>query len=147
MAKNVKNLDNMTKHLTKKEREEREEASEKLKRAKVKLVAPDRVKRNPEAQAYWKKYVKMLKGMEVLDDVDADVLGRLCLMHARADRLQETIEEKDEMPLDLISRIESTERNILAYAQKLGLTPESRARLAKKIAEKPAEDPDADLFD
>ena len=147
MAKNVKNVGNMTKHLTKKEREEREEASEKLKRSKVKLIAPERVKRNDGAAAYWKKYVKMLKGMEVLDDVDADVLGRLCLMLARADKLQEAMEACDETPFDLLNRMESTERNILAYAQKLGLTPESRARLAKKIAEKPAEDPDADLFD
>ena len=35
---------------------------------------------------------------------------------------------------------------ILAYAGKLGLTPESRNRLAKRLAEQEEEDPDADLF-
>lgn len=147
MAKNVKNVDNMAKHLTRKERDAREEASEKMKRNKVKLVAPDRVKKNPAAAGYWKKYIKMLKGMEVLDDVDADVLGRLCLIYARMDRMQDELEEMEELSPELLNRIESAERNALSYAQKLGLTPESRARLAKKIAEKPPEDPDADLFD
>ena len=143
----MSNLDNMTKHLTTKERTARAEASAKFKRDKVKLTMPGRVKNNAAAAEYWKKYIKMLRKMEVLDDVDADVRGRLCLIYARMDRMQDELDASEMMSQDLLNRLESAERNALSYAQKLGLTPESRARLAKKIAEKPAEDPDADLFD
>ena len=44
--------------------------------------------------------------------------------------------------------MQSLERNILQYAEKLGLTPSGRVRLAQKRAAAAAEnkDPDGDLF-
>ena len=45
-----------------------------------------------------------------------------------------------------LTKAEISEREILSYASKLGLTPESRARLAKRIAEHDEDDPDGDLF-
>ena len=48
--------------------------------------------------------------------------------------------------IGLSDSLQSIEREILSYASKLGLTPESRARLAKRIAEQDEDDPDGDLF-
>ena len=51
--------------------------------------------------------------------------------------------------LDAVSgKMQSLERNILQYAEKLGLTPSGRVRLAQKRAAAAAEnkDPDGDLF-
>ncbi len=52
--------------------------------------------------------------------------------------------------LDTVSgKMQSLERNILQYAEKLGLTPSGRVRLAQKRASAAAEaraDPDGDLF-
>lgn len=48
----------------------------------------------------------------------------------------------------LTGKLQALERNILQYADKLGLTPAGRVRLAQKRAEQAAAqvDPDADLF-
>lgn len=46
----------------------------------------------------------------------------------------------------LTGKLQSLERNILQYAEKLGLTPSGRVRLAQKRAQTEAEDPDRDLF-
>ena len=52
--------------------------------------------------------------------------------------------------LDAVSgKMQSLERNILQYAEKLGLTPSGRVRLAQKRAQAAAEaraDPDGDLY-
>lgn len=46
----------------------------------------------------------------------------------------------------LTGKLQALERNILSYADKLGLTPSGRVRLAQKRAQAAAEDPDSDLF-
>lgn len=46
----------------------------------------------------------------------------------------------------LTGKLQALERNILSYADKLGLTPAGRVRLAQKRAQTIAEDPDIDLF-
>lgn len=46
----------------------------------------------------------------------------------------------------LTGKLQALERNILQYAEKLGLTPSGRVRLAQKRAQAAAEEPDADLF-
>ena len=46
----------------------------------------------------------------------------------------------------LTGKLQALERNILSYADKLGLTPSGRVRLAQKRAQTIAEDPDSDLF-
>ena len=42
--------------------------------------------------------------------------------------------------------IQALERNLLQYAEKLGLTPTGRVRLAQKRAQAAAPEPDGDLF-
>lgn len=46
----------------------------------------------------------------------------------------------------LTGKLQALERNILQYAEKLGLTPSGRVRLAQRRAKAAAEEPDDDLF-
>ena len=47
----------------------------------------------------------------------------------------------------LTGKLQALERNLLQYAEKLGLTPSGRVRLAQKRAQAAAEpEPDGDLF-
>lgn len=59
------------------------------------------------------------------------------------DQLVEAVGKLD----SLNGKLQGLERNILSYAEKLGLTPSGRVRLAQRRAEAAAEvDPDGDLF-
>ena len=46
----------------------------------------------------------------------------------------------------LTGKLQALERNILQYAEKLGLTPSGRVRLAQRRAQEAAAEPDDDLF-
>ena len=46
----------------------------------------------------------------------------------------------------LTGKLQALERNVLQYAEKLGLTPSGRVRLAQRRAKAAAEEPDDDLF-
>lgn len=46
----------------------------------------------------------------------------------------------------LTGKLQALERNILQYAEKLGLTPSGRVRLAQRRAKAAVEEPDDDLF-
>lgn len=59
------------------------------------------------------------------------------------DELVEAVSKLD----TLTGKLQTLERNILQYADKLGLTPAGRVRLAQRRAQAAAEqDPDSDLF-
>lgn len=146
MPKNVSKTATMTKHLTLEEKQSREKADRALSREKIKLHCPAKVRKNAAAKAYWKLYVRKAEELELLDDVDSDMLGAYCMILARLDRIQEALDESEELDMDIVTKLESTERNAITYAQRLGLTPESRARLAKRRAEAEPPDPNADLF-
>ena len=153
----VKSLDNMTKHLTKAEIEARagQEASSMPSRKpkKPRLIAQDKA-----AGKHWSRILHDMDGLEIIDILDTDALAIYCAKMARRDDLQAEYlqrrdmyaEEPDTATLKLLvgisSELSGIERDILAYASKLGLTPESRARLAKRLAEQEEYDPDADLF-
>lgn len=60
-----------------------------------------------------------------------------------ADELIEAVSKLD----TLTGKLQALERNLLQYAEKLGLTPSGRVRLAQKRAQAAAEpEPDDDLF-
>lgn len=145
MPKNISSQGTMRKHQTLQEKESRKKEEERMKRTEVRLSAPDKVRRDAAAKKYWNRYVREIRELELLDNLDADMLGSYCMILARLDRIQEMLGD-GEPDMDVVTKLESTERNALAYAQKLGLTPESRARLAKRRAEELPEDPDADLW-
>lgn len=134
MPTNVVNMDNMRKHLTNEEKSARAQAEDENKReGKIRLVEPKAVKENPRAHAYWRNVKKRTAGINLLDDVDSDMLGIYCQLLARRDSALagETFIQTTDMF--------SLERLIAQYAEKLGLTPGGRARLAKRKAEKPKE--------
>ena len=152
----VKSLDNMSKHLTQAELEAR---------GAQEAVMPSRTPKKPKlilrdkaAGKHWSRILHAMDGLEIIDILDTDALGIYCAKLARRDDLQaEYLEQRGryaaapddptlKIMIALSGELQSIERDLLAYAGKLGLTPESRARLAKRMAEQEENDPDADLF-
>ena len=153
----VKNLDNMSKHLTREEIEARASAQAlalpSRRPKKPKLISQDKA-----ASRHWARILKDMQDLEIIDVLDTDALAIYCAKLARRDRLQQEyldLMARDEESLDLnvlrssiklSEALQAAEREILAYASKLGLTPESRVRLAKRLADQEEADPDEDLF-
>lgn len=149
MAGNIVAIDNSKKHYTKEERERRKSAEAKQKRKKIKLIKPDFLHDDQVAEAIWDRTVKLMKGIELLDNVDADMLARYCCIASRVQLLTQIMQRDalatNSIDKDLLQRVEATERLMATYAEKMGLTPAGRARLSKKKAEE-AKDEDDDLY-
>lgn len=162
-----KALDSMNKNLTAEERELREQAEDGVlpdRGREAHLEKPAMMTKNAAAGRYWKKVLTRMNGLVILDDLDSDTLGVYCMMMARYEtqckllsQVSKALKESADDPeavsetvarLDAVSgKMQSLERNILQYAEKLGLTPSGRIRLAQKRAEQAARaDPDGDLF-
>lgn len=164
----AKALDNMSKNLTDEERRLREQAEAGVmpdRGREAKLEKPAIMTKNPAAGRYWRKVLERMDGLVILDDLDSDALGVYCVMMARYEtqcrllaQAAKALKSAEDNPeaveaaaarLDSVSgKMQSLERNILQYAEKLGLTPSGRVRLAQKRAAAAAEnkDPDGDLF-
>lgn len=164
----AKALDNMSKNLTDEERRLREQAEAGVmpdRGRESKLEKPAIMTKNPAAGRYWRKVLERMDGLVILDDLDSDALGVYCVMMARYEtqcrllaQAAKALKSAEDNPeaveaaaarLDSVSgKMQSLERNILQYAEKLGLTPSGRVRLAQKRAAAAAEnkDPDGDLF-
>ena len=130
------------------------------------MEKPAIMTKNAAAGRYWKKILERMEGLVILDDLDSDALGVYCVMMARYEHqckllslATKQLQDAQDNPqaiadaaakLDAVSgKMQSLERNILQYAEKLGLTPSGRVRLAQKRAQAAAEqraDPDGDLF-
>ena len=164
----AKALDNMSKNLADEERRLREQAEAGVmpdRGRESKLEKPAIMTKNPAAGRYWRKVLERMDGLVILDDLDSDALGVYCVMMARYEtqcrllvQAAKALKSAEDDPeaveaaaarLDAVSgKMQSLERNILQYAEKLGLTPSGRVRLAQKRAAAAAEnkDPDGDLF-
>lgn len=178
-----KKLESQSKHLTLAERSRREAAEMAYRRASsVRIIPPREVLDDPVANDCWKRTRAAARGIDLLDNIDADALATYCLLYSRLQKLRrryDALSEKydalteagDEPDADendgedgdkeskgelsamlesrmsyLMMRIEATERNMLSYMEKLGLTPASRARLAAKKQQKEPEEENADLY-
>ena len=165
MPSAVKNSANMTKHLTKEELEARRQAESEVlpRRQKLKLNKPSFISTNKQANAYWNQILKRMAGLALLDDLDSEMLAGYCSMLARRDetillvsQLTERLGVADMEPdetLEAMSRLNvlhgklhALDRTLLQYAEKLGLTPSGRVRLAQKRAQAAEPEPDSDLF-
>ncbi len=165
----AKPLENMNKNLTDEERQLREQAEEGVipdRGRESRMEKPAIMAKNAAAGRYWRKVLERMDGLVILDDLDSDALGVYCVMMARyeaqcrllaqaAKGLKEARDDPEAVEeaaarLDAVSgKMQSLERNILQYAEKLGLTPSGRVRLAQKRAQAAAEaraDPDGDLY-
>lgn len=164
-----KALDNMSKNLTEEERQLREQAEEGVipdRGRESRMEKPAIMTKNAAAGRYWRKVLERMDGLVILDDLDSDALGVYCVMLARyesqckvltqvTNQLKDAKDDPETVAdavakMDAVSgKMQSLERNILQYAEKLGLTPSGRVRLAQKRAQAAAEaraDPDGDLY-
>lgn len=164
-----KALDNMSKNLTDEERQLRQQAEEGVipdRGRESRMEKPAIMTKNAAAGRYWKKVLDRMDGLVILDDLDSDALGVYCVMMARyetqcrllasASKALKDAKSDPEAVADAVSKLDtvsgkmqSLERNILQYAEKLGLTLSGRVRLAQKRAQAAADarsDPDGDLF-
>lgn len=164
-----KALDNMSKNLTDEERQLRQQAEEGVipdRGRESRMEKPAIMTKNAAAGRYWKKVLDRMDGLVILDDLDSDTLGVYCVMMARyetqcrllasASKALKDAKSDPEAVADAVSKLDtvsgkmqSLERNILQYAEKLGLTPSGRVRLAQKRAQAAADarsDPDGDLY-
>lgn len=164
-----KALDNMSKNLTDEERQLRQQAEEGVipdRGRESRMEKPAIMTKNAAAGRYWKKVLDRMDGLVILDDLDSDALGVYCVMMARyetqcrllasASKALKDAKSDPEAVADAVSKLDtvsgkmqSIERNILQYAEKLGLTPSGRVRLAQKRAQAAADarsDPDGDLY-
>ena len=145
----IKLTENIKGHRTIAEIEARQKFEAEISRKKVRLNIPDYVKDSPRAKDYWKKTVSRMRGIALLDDVDTDTLGGYCCSLALRDALRKEADEcqfADDRQ-GIIKTLQAQERLVIAYADKLGLTPAARVRLAKTRAQEREVEPDADLFD
>ncbi|KEQ22867.1 phage terminase small subunit P27 family [Paenibacillus tyrfis] len=143
------------KHWTQKEVESREAAAKKFDRKKKKkLKIPEWL--SDDARKVWRKTIRDMEEFDVLDKVDEDVLGAYCDAVAKYQHANDLIDEHGYTEVNAqgnkvvsahVKLAQSYSRMILAYSNKLGLNADSRARLAKKIADNDQGDSNDDLFD
>lgn len=171
MSTPPKMADDMAKHMTNQERDLRTQAEDGVipdRGGDVRLTPPPIMTGIPDASGFWKRTLKRMEGLCILDDLDSDTLGVYCVMMARykqqckllqqaSKALQKADKEKDPESIEaalgkidaVSAKMTTLEKTILQYAEKLGLTPSGRVRLAQKraaAAAAAAVDPDGDLF-
>lgn len=159
----VSRIENMTRHMTNEERAARLAAEQSIQRQEVTLTCPPFVS-DAAAKKFWAQTIARMEGIELLDDLDSEVLGLYCVQLSRRNELErlrksavrayrkaekegdahapEYLDQADH----LAGKVAALERQILQYADKLGLTPAGRLRMARRRAENQAIDPDEDLF-
>jgi len=132
------------KHWTKAEVESRQAAADGLKRqGRVILRVPAWL--NQDARKVWYRVLRQTRGLELLDNLDVEMLAIYCDAVARYRQFSRgmVIEREDGTRVgaeEVIKTAQSWARIVAAYADKLGLSPAARARLAKRISD---EGPDA----
>ena len=161
--------ENMDKNLTTQEREARTQAEQDVipdRGGQVELKPPPIMTGIPGALGFWKRTLERMEGLAILDNLDSDALGVYCVMMARykqqctllnqaSKALKEAGKDLEQVEsalgkIDAVSaKMTTLEKTILQYADKLGLTPSGRVRLAQRraaAAAAAASDPDGDLF-
>ena len=146
MPAQLVSIENSRRHRTNAEKAARAVAEKSVERETVRLTPPKYLREDDLAMDYWKKTVKRMRGISLLDDVDTEMLAIYCQMLSRRDRLVR-IFDVDPTDPRMLANVQAQERLLIQYADKLGLTPNGRMRLAKKRAEERPVDNNADLFD
>lgn len=127
--------ENINKHLTKDEIAAREQAEAEVMplRPELNMRPPRMLKGNKVARRYWNSVLERMEGYAILDVLDSDTLGIYCLQMARRDKLEKDLAAAED-PSAAAKELQSLEKLLLSYAEKLGLTPASRVALARKRA-------------
>lgn len=123
------------KHWTASEIESRKEAAEKLKRKQQAVLEPPSWL-SKEALKVWHAKIDQVNGLkaanELLDVLDTELLAVYCDATVR---YQDCAQIRKKSPDD-IKELQAWSRILKDYAEKLGFTPNARARLVKKISDK-----------
>lgn len=144
----------MAKHLTQEEIQARQQAEEAFLPSRT-LTPPTGFSKKTPERKIWDRVIQDMDGYKILDRLDTDVMEIYCRQLVRLKLLRDMFDKMasgadgtytSKALLSLSAEIKGLEGTILSYATKLGLTPESRARLARNAAEVPEDDPDGDLF-
>lgn len=141
-----KSLENTTKHWTTRELDARDRAERGLKRStRVTLRTPAWL--SDTAREVWDDVRRKLHHIELLDNLDTELLAIYCDAVAHYREISIRIHADDVLDDDLVKQAQAWARLISSYAEKLGLSPNSRARLAKKKAERELPDELTQLLD
>jgi P27 family predicted phage terminase small subunit len=109
-------------------------------KTRVWLRAPEWL--SVEAFKVWKKVKRQAAGLDLLDNLDAEMLAVYCdaVVQYREEAARLKRMEVPEGRSDLVKSVQSWARLIASYAEKLGFTPTGRARLVKKRADELKDD-------
>lgn len=165
MPKPPTTLSGTTKHLTNAQREARQDAEAACLPARALDAAkpPKSLVRDAAAQKYWRATLDRMDGILLLDELDTDILSVYCAQLSRRDKLNrlcrelmvsvdgKDMEQDDRLAqldkLDgLLKKLQKQEADLLQYAERLGLTPSGRVRLARTRAERAAAGEGDDLY-
>ena len=148
---NIKKVDNLAGHLTAAERENREHKENKFRRKEVLIQLPDYLETDSVGQQIWCQVCADAEEFDIFDNLDRETLGSYCSVTSRIISLRKKYtsavngHRKNSDVLDISKELRLLESLQLTYAGKLGLTPESRLRLAQ-VPNDLEEDPDDDLY-
>ena len=120
-----RNMKDSKKHYTKKEMEARKTAGESIKTKPLRKRPPDWL--NEEAKKEWKKIIKDISDFDLFTSADENLICTYCITMAQYKRSVLNCIIDDSMKLSKI---------LITLSDKLGLSPNGRARLAvKKVNE------------
>lgn len=148
---NPKKVENLKGHLSNEELEERERQEGAFRREKVEIRMPESLSNDIIAQRIWAQTLSDAETFGIFDNLDSETLGSYCSIGSRIETLRQKYKSalnghrKNADVLELSKELRLLEALQLNYAGKLGLTPESRVRLAQKLVP-PETDPDDDLY-
>lgn len=120
------------KHWTDAEVSARQKAADGLKRKeRVDLTPPDWL--SDAARGVWNRKISEVAGLnaanDLLDVLDTEMLAVYCDAYVQY-QLTASVSPKT---TDMIKELQAWSRILSAYAEKLGFTPNARARLVKKL--------------
>ena len=121
------------KHWTAQEIEARQAAAEGVKRkGRITVRAP--VWLSPVALGVWRRVLREVGSLELLDNLDENFLAIYCDAVVKYREASKKMSEGTPTDDD-VKAVQAWARLVAAYADKLGFTPASRARLVKKKAD------------
>ena len=137
---NIKSLGNMSGHLTNQEKQRREQGQKRFSRKNrddVLSQIPDYLEGDEVGQQVWCQTLFDAEELKIFDELDREVLGSFCCITSRIVDLRRKYRSavnghrKNSDVLDIAKEIRMLEAQQLTFASKMGLTPESRVRLAQ----------------
>lgn len=134
MTKAIKVLENHSKHYTKDQRAARAAAEKSLTReTRVRIPCPEWL--SEDARLIFEDTKRKLRPLKILDPADTNSLALYSDLLSKFKKMSQRVEDEEMSDLDFVKVSQAWLPKIRSYEDALGLTPISRARLAKKKAD------------